>query len=517
MAIGKVYLVGAGPGDPELLTIKGKKRLMEADVVLFDRLLDPRMLDGVTGELIDVGKNAGRHKLKQEEINQLLVDKAEEGKIVVRLKGGDPYLFGRGGEEAMACRERAIPFEVVPGVTSAIAAPEMAGIPVTHRKVASALTIVTGHEEPGKDSPLDWQAIARLSGTLVVLMGVSRLEENTRRLVQAGKSPQTPAAMVEKGGWPDQRLIVGTLEDIAERARTENVESPAILVVGDVVRLAEVLAQEKIAILRPAGQQDESVALAERYGFSPISAPAISLEKKSLPTDLLDRIDAADCVAFTSANGVHIALEDKAISGALAGKKIVSIGPKTKQALTEYGLESEMPESYSSEGLERMLKKRFKSILFLRSAQGSQYLSDGLRAAGILVDDIPLYGVVNSFDPRLDRLIERAGEVDIFAFTSSSTARNLVERATELGREEELHRALEKATVAAIGKPTAEELSRLGVAVDVIPESFTFEAMLAALARRKRSSGRPGGDEASGKAGEPEHNVISTAMDRMER
>ncbi|WP_273467128.1 uroporphyrinogen-III C-methyltransferase, partial [Methanothrix sp.] len=193
MAIGKVYLVGAGPGDPELLTIKGRKRLMEADVVLFDRLLDSRMLDGVKGELIDVGKNAGRHKLKQEEINQLLIEKAKEGKIVVRLKGGDPYLFGRGGEEAIACRDWGIPFEVVPGVTSAIAAPELAGIPVTHRKVASALTIVTGHEEPGKDSPLDWRAMAGLDGTLVVLMGVSRLEENTNRLIEAGKSPQTPA------------------------------------------------------------------------------------------------------------------------------------------------------------------------------------------------------------------------------------------------------------------------------------------------------------------------------------
>jgi uroporphyrinogen III methyltransferase/synthase len=486
LAIGKVYLVGAGPGDPELLTIKGRKRLMEANVVLFDRLLDSRMLDGVKGELIDVGKNAGRHKLKQEEINQLLVEKAKEGKIVVRLKGGDPYLFGRGGEEAIACRDWGIPFEVVPGVTSAIAAPELAGIPVTHRKVASALTIVTGHEEPGKDSPLDWRAMAGLDGTLVVLMGVSRLEENTNRLIEAGKSPQTPAAMVEKGGWPDQRLISGTLGDIAERAKEENVQSPAILVVGDVVRLAEVLAPERIAILRPAGQQEESVELAERYGFIPVSAPAIALEKNPLPEDLNERIAAAECVAFTSANGVHIALEDMAISGALAEKKIVSIGPKTKQALSEYDIPSEMPESYSSEGLERMLKGRYKSILFLRSAQGSQYLSDGLREAGILVDDIPLYGVVNSSDPRLARLIERAGEVDIFAFTSSSTARNLILRAKEMGREEQLRRALKKATVAAIGKPTAEELSRLGVAVDVIPESFTFEAMLAALAGRKR-------------------------------
>ena len=489
MAIGRVCLVGAGPGDPELLTVKGRERLMEADVILFDRLLDGRMLEGLNAGLIDVGKNAGRHKLRQGDINQLLVEKAEEGKIGVGLKGGDPYLFGRGGEEAVACRERGIPFEVVPGVTSAIAAPGLAGIPVTHRRVASALTIVTGHEEPGKESPLDWNAIARLEGTLVVLMGVSRLDENTDKLIQAGKPPQTPAAIVERGGWPDQRLVSGTLKDIAERAKREKVQSPAILVVGDVVRLAEALAPEKIAILRPAGQQEESVALAERYGFIPLSAPAIALKRRPLPADLMERIDAAECVAFTSANGVYIALEDKAISRALAAKRIVAIGPRTKKALEEHDIESETPESYSSEGLERMLKGRHKSILFLRSAQGSKYLSRGLREAGIVVDDIPLYEVVDSSDPRLDRLIEEAEKVDIFAFTSSSTARNLLSRAREMGREEKLRDALARSTVTAIGKPTAEELFRLGVAVDIIPERFTFEAMLEALARRKRASG----------------------------
>src|SRR5512141_530961 len=224
------------------MTIKSRRLLMEADVVLYDRLLDPEMLQGISAELIDVGKNAGRHKLTQVGINQLLIKKAEEGNVVVRLKGGDPYLFGRGGEEAIACREKGIPFEVVPGVTSAIAAPELAGIPVTHRKVASSLTIVTGHEEPGKDTPLDWKAIAKLGGTLVVLMGVSRLEQNVNALIEAGKSRQTPAAMVEKGGWPEQRTVTGTLAGIAEKARKMKIESPAILVVGDVVRLEPLLA-----------------------------------------------------------------------------------------------------------------------------------------------------------------------------------------------------------------------------------------------------------------------------------
>src|SRR5512136_2080159 len=191
------------------MTLKAKRLLGDADVVLFDRLLDPRMLEGVKAEKIDVGKNAGRHKLNQEGINSLLIEKAEEGNVVVRLKGGDPYLFGRGGEEALALREKGIPFEVVPGVTSSIAAPELAGIPVTHRGISSSVTIVTGHEDPVKDGPLNWEAIAKLGGTLVVLMGVSRLAQNVEALMKGGRSPDTPASIVEKGGWLEQKLVTG--------------------------------------------------------------------------------------------------------------------------------------------------------------------------------------------------------------------------------------------------------------------------------------------------------------------
>lgn len=481
MARGKVYLVGAGPGDPELMTLKAKRLLGQADVVLFDRLLDPRMLDGVKAELIDVGKNAGRHKLNQEGINQLLIEKAETGNIVVRLKGGDPYLFGRGGEEALALQEKGIPFEVVPGVTSSIAAPELAGIPVTHRGVASSLVIVTGHEEPGKEAPLDWKAIAALGGTLVVLMGVSRLEQNVAALIEAGKSPLTPAAMVEKGGWPQQRMISATLADIAKKAKEARIESPAILVVGEVVLLAGKLGKKKVAILRPAAQQKESAALAESYGFIPISAPAIAIAKKPLPDDLVDRIGKAECVAFTSANGVNMALFSPDLRRALAEKMIVAIGPKTAQALAVQGLTATVPEEYSSEGMEKMLRGKCQSILFLRSAQGSQYLSEGLKASGLDVDDIALYEVVPSGDPLLDELIKSANSVDIFAFTSSTTARFLIERAGAMGLEKQLRLALATGTVAAIGKPTAEELSRLGVVVDIMPEDFTFEAMLAVL------------------------------------
>lgn len=487
MACGKVYLVGAGPGDPELMTLKAKRLLSEADVVLYDRLLSPKMLEGLRAELIDVGKSSGAHKLTQDGINRLLIEKAKEGGIVVRLKGGDPYVFGRGGEEALALLGEGIPVEVVPGVTSAIAAPELAGIPVTHRGVTSAFTIVTGHEEPGKDCPLDWSAIASLGGTLVVLMGISRLEGNVSALIAGGKSPDTPAAIVEKGGWPEQRLVTGTLGDIAERARSANVESPAILVVGDVVRLSEQLAPKRIAILRPEAQMAESEKLAKEYGFQPVCAPAIALSEKPLPSDLISRLKAAECVVFTSANGVKIALKNPSLLKELNEKMIVSIGPKTEKALSSHGFGSEVPEEYSSAGLERMLKGKCKRILFLRSAQGSQYLSEGLRSAGLEVDDVPLYEVVPSHDPKLDDLITGAKGVDIFAFTSSSTARLLVERAKEMGLEQEanLREALANATVAAIGKPTAEELKRLGIQVDVMPEKFTFEALLQALMARR--------------------------------
>jgi len=484
LARGRVYLVGAGPGDPELMTLKAKRLLSEAEVVLFDRLLSQEMLNGLDGaELIDVGKTAGSHKMTQEEINQLLIDRAEEGKVVVRLKGGDPYLFGRGGEEALALLGRGIPFEVVPGVTSAIAVPELAGIPVTHRGVTSSLTIVTGHEEPGKDSPLDWSALARLNGTLVVLMGVSRLEKNVSALISGGRSPETPAAIVEKGGWPEQRMISGTLKNIASKAKDAGIEPPAILVVGEVVKLADQLAPKKMAIFRPDAQMKDSAELARDYGFQAICAPSISLVKKPLPDDLARRLMMADCVVFTSANGVDMALGNDAIRAGLKDKLIVSIGPKTRRALDKHSLTSEVPEEYSSKGLEILLRNRCKNVLFLRSAQGSRYLSDDLRLAGLTIDDIPIYEVNGSDDPRLDNLIRNACAVDIFAFTSSSTARCLVERACELGLEASLRAALEKAVVAVIGKPTATELERLGVRVDVMPEEFTFEALLQALRR----------------------------------
>ncbi|WP_369425726.1 uroporphyrinogen-III C-methyltransferase [Methanothrix sp.] len=485
---GKVYLVGAGPGDPELITVKGLRLLREADVVLHDRLLNDELLRDLRAEIIDVGKAPGRHKLSQEEINELLIKKAREGKIVVRLKGGDPYLFGRGGEEALALREAGIPFEVVPGVTSAIAAPALAGIPVTHRGVSTAFTVVTGHEEPGKEKELDWHALARLGGTLVVLMGVGRIRENTTMLIDGGLSPQTPAALIERGSWPDQRCVRGTLGDIAERASSFRVKSPAVLIVGDVVNLEKHLGRRRIAILRAEGQLDGSVRLAERYGFIPVAAPSISLRALDLPPDIKEKIERVDCVVFTSSNGVDI-ISRSGLLDLIRKKRVAAIGPKTARALTDKGVNVDViPDEYSSAGLVEALRG-IKKVLLLRSAQGSPALLDGLLSAGAEVEDVPVYEVTGSGDERLDDLIRRAELIDVFAFTSGSTARYLMRRAGELGMEDHLRKALDSALVVAIGPPTASVLRELGVRVDLIPERYTFEGMLEAA--RKEIGVRP--------------------------
>lgn len=480
---GKVYLVGAGPGDPELITIRGLRLLKEADVVLHDRLLNEELLRDLKAEIIDVGKAPGKHKLSQEEINELLIKKAREGKMVVRLKGGDPYLFGRGGEEALALREAGIPFEVVPGVTSAIAAPALAGIPVTHRGISTAFTVVTGHEELGKEKEIDWHALARLGGTLVVLMGVGRIRENTSMLIDGGLSPQTPAALIERGSWPDQRCVRGTLGDIAERASSFRVKSPAVLIVGDVVNLERHLGRRRIAIFRAESQLDESVRLAERYGFIPVVAPSISLRALELPTYIDDKIDRADCVVFTSSNGVEIISRRSELLDLIRKKRVAAIGPKTAQALSDKGVNVDViPEEYSSKGLVEALRG-FKKVLLLRSSQGSPALLEGLLSSGAEVEDVPVYEVKGSGDKRLDDLIRRAELIDIFAFTSGSTVRYLMRRAGEIGMEDHLRKTLDSALVVAIGPPTAEVLRKLGVKVDVIPERYTFEGMLEAAKR----------------------------------
>ena len=241
---GKVYLVGSGPGDPELLTMKARRLIDTADVVIFDQLPGKAILDSIpqNTEKIDAGKFAGDHRLSQWETNELIVEKAKEGKMIVRLKGGDPYMFGRGGEEAEVLVEAGVEFEVVPGITSAIAAPAYAGIPVTHRDHASMVTFITGHEDPTKDeTALDWETLAKFDGTIVIFMGVKMLGRNTGELLKFGKDPKTPVALIERGTRPDQRVTIGNLETIANIAKEQDVKAPAITLIGDVVKLHEIL------------------------------------------------------------------------------------------------------------------------------------------------------------------------------------------------------------------------------------------------------------------------------------
>ena len=241
---GKVYLVGSGPGDPELLTMKARRLIDTADVVIYDQLPGKAILDSIppNTEKIDAGKFAGDHRLSQWETNELIIEKAKEGKMVVRLKGGDPYMFGRGGEEAEVLVEAGVEFEVVPGITSAIAAPAYAGIPVTHRDHASMVTFITGHEDPTKDeTALDWETLAKFDGTIVIFMGVKMLGRNTGELLKFGKDPKTPVALIERGTRPDQRVTIGTLETIADIAKEQGVKAPAITLIGNVVKLHEIL------------------------------------------------------------------------------------------------------------------------------------------------------------------------------------------------------------------------------------------------------------------------------------
>jgi uroporphyrin-III C-methyltransferase len=247
---GKVYLVGSGPGDPELLTLKARRLIDSADVVVYDQLPGKMILDSIPAgtERIDAGKHAGDHTLRQDEINTVIIEKAREGKNVVRLKGGDPYMFGRGGEEAQELIEAGIEFEVVPGITSAIAAPAYAGIPVTHRDHASMVTFITGHEDPTKEeSALDWETLAKFDGTIVIFMGVKMLERNVSELLKNGKDPQTPVALIERGTRPDQRVTIGVLENIASIAKEKKVKAPAITVIGNVVKLHDELGEQLLS------------------------------------------------------------------------------------------------------------------------------------------------------------------------------------------------------------------------------------------------------------------------------
>lgn len=499
-ASGKVWLVGAGPGDPGLLTLAGAACLSRAEVVVYDRLVHPRLLDlaPAGAERIYVGKQAGGHTLTQDEINALLVARAREGKRVVRLKGGDPYVFGRGGEEAMALAAAGVPFDVVPGVTSAVAAPAYAGIPVTHRGLASSVAVVTGHEDAAKEeSSIDWARLATGMDTLVLLMGLANLPDIAEQLVRHGRPPETPAAVIEWGTLPRQRTVSGTLEDIARRAAEAGLQPPAVTVVGEVARLRETLRWfdnrplfgKRVLVTRTRRQASAlSQALAEA-GAEPIELPAIEIEPRADPASVQAARDALRAGAyawavFTSANGVELffghlrerGLDARAFGSAL----VVAIGPGTAEALASEGITADVvPENFVTEGLLRALVEHEltgRRVLVPRAEGARRELIEGLESLGARVDELTLYRSAVPREPDAEGLRRlRAGEVDIVTFASSSAVRNLVEI---LGGDLE---TLRGPLIACIGPITAKTAEEVDLTVGLVSEEHTIAGLVAAL------------------------------------
>ena len=507
---GLVYLVGAGPGDPGLITVKGLACLQKADVIVYDRLVSPALLRQAPRgcEMIDVGKSPRQHTLPQEAINALLVEKALAGKVVVRLKGGDPFLFGRGGEEAEALAEEEVPFEVVPGVTSAIAAPAYAGIPVTHRDQTSSFAVVTGHEDPTKpDSSVDWQKLATGVGTLVCLMGVGNLPQIVAKLIEHGRDPRTPVAIVQEGTEARQKTVTGTLADIVAKAREADIKPPAVTVVGEVVALREKLRWfdtkplfgKRILVTR---SREQASALSERLrelGAEPLEYPAIEIAPPKDMTPLneaIARLSTYDWLIFTSANGVRAFADRMSEKGvdieALARPKIAAIGPATAQALQRYGLRvAYMPQVYLAEeiatGIGDVAGQR---ILLPRAARAPKQLAQALRGKGAAVDEVAAYRTLAVGAPdELKALLENE-QIDIVTFTSSSTVRNLVASLQGQALSEVMSRCL----VACIGPVTARTAARLGIRVDVVAREHTIpglvEAILTAVTERGRDDER---------------------------
>ncbi len=493
----KVYLVGAGPGDTGLLTLKAVECLKKAHTIIYDALVNPKILlfANEEAEKIYVGKKAGKHTLPQSEINQLLTDKAKEGKIVVRLKGGDPFVFGRGGEEAEFLAEKGIEFEVVPGISSAIAVPVYAGIPLTHRKYTSTLTIVTGHEDVSKNkSDLPWQKIAELGGTIVILMGVSNLTQIVRELVNNGLNGQTPVAVISWGTLLEQETVVGTLSDIEEKAVRLN--PPAVIVIGEVVNLQQKLNWfeqkplfgKRILVTRSREQASKLTELLKEYGAAVIEFPVI----KIVPPANFKKLDRAinkitdyDWLIFTSSNGVKYFFNRLKEIGQdirqLKGIRIAAIGPETKKVLEDLGLlvDFQPEQEFTQEGLLEGFKKfEAKRVLVPRSASARAVLIKRLKQLGAEVDEVTVYRTINeeSNKAHLKELLSREA-IDIITFTSSSTVTNFC----RLFKEEERARLLNKVKFACIGPITAKTAQEMGLKPDITAKEYTIAGLVEAI------------------------------------
>ncbi len=491
---GKVYLVGAGPGDPGLLTLKAKNVLEKADVVIYDYLANPRFLSFCKddAEKIYVGKKGGHHTLSQEEINELLVKKAKEGKAVVRLKGGDPFLFGRGGEEAEALQKEGIPFEVIPGVTSAIAVPAYAGIPVTHRDYTSTLAIITGHEAEGKaESKIDFSALARI-GTLIFLMGMKNLLLIVENLIKEGKGPETPVGIIQWGTTFKQKTVTGTLKDIIQKVKEKGIGAPAIIVIGEVVKLREKfnwfelkpLFGLKVLVTRARHQASKLVEKLEELGAYCCEIPTIKIVPLLKPENpVFDELSYYDWLIFTSANGVEIffktLLQTKKDLRVISHLKIAVIGSATKEALEKHYLKPDIVpiKNFTQEGLAEAfsgINLKGKRILLARAKEARQVLPEALKNMGADVKILPVYETVIPEESKeeLNRVLKEG--IDLVTFTSSSTVKNFFKLLED-------KKLLEKVYFASIGPITSRTLKEYGFNPHIEARKYTIDGLVSAI------------------------------------
>ncbi|MDI3548205.1 MAG: uroporphyrinogen methyltransferase / synthase [Halanaerobiales bacterium] len=495
---GKVYLVGAGPGDEGLITVKGLKAIKEADVILYDYLVNERLLAEArdSAELIFVGKKAHNHYCTQAEINQLLIEYAREGKIVTRLKGGDPFVFGRGGEEARELARENLRFEIIPGITSAIAGPAYAGIPVTHRNISSSVAFVTGHEASGKgESGINWNELATGVDTLVILMGVGNLPEIVSKLLEAGRDVDTPVALIRCGTKGGQETLVGSLDNIVAKVREVNFKPPAIIIVGDVVNLrAELnwfetrpLFGKSIVVTRPARQATSFCNSLREAGANVIKAPAIKIlppEDYSQLDEKLEKLASYDWVVFTSVNGVKYVIERLFDLGkdvrSFAGVKLGAIGSETAAQLRKNGLQVDyLPDEYVSEAIIQGFKGQDltgKKFLLPRADIARKKLQKGLEDLGAVVDNVTAYRIIRGDNNNVLIAKLRANEVDLVTFTSSSTVHNFIQ-----GLANDYQQLLKGVKIACIGPITAQTVEEYGLEVDIVAGEYTVKGLLTAI------------------------------------
>ncbi|HUR85372.1 MAG TPA: uroporphyrinogen-III C-methyltransferase [Solirubrobacteraceae bacterium] len=474
------YLVGAGPGDPGLMTARSLELIARADVILYDRLIPDGALDGARpdAELVDVGKIGGGAQVPQDATNALLLEHARAGREVVRLKGGDPFVFGRGGEEAQLLRAEGLAVEVVPGVTAGVAASAYAGIPVTQRGMAAAVAFVTGHEDPEKEeTQIDWPALAGFPGTLVFYMGVRRLDRIASQLVAGGRAASQPVAIIERGTFPDQRTVAGTLGDIAQVAADAGVRAPAITVVGAVAGLREELAWfaagplagRSVVVTRARAQASPLAARLRALGARVVEAPAIRIE----PIDArLPDLSAFDLLCVTSPNGARRLLEVAGDARALAGPAIAAIGPGTADALRAGGIVADIvpPRAVAESLVEALAGRPVRRALIARAEQARDVLPDGLRERGAEVEILALYRTVA--EPLDGAALDAARAADYVTFTSASSVRFYCEAAGAPGDDQQ---------IVSIGPITSDALRERGLHADIEASEHTPAGLLAAL------------------------------------